>query len=73
LETPSRQPLEVSCMDESTGSSGGVLLMNCVLPHIWHQEERLVSQRWWWVGNVECGALDWDGSLECVGTFKNWN
>jgi hypothetical protein len=54
LETPSRQPLEVFCTDELTGRSAGVLLVNCVPPGVWHQKERfVVSQRRWWVGNVE--------------------
>jgi len=31
----------------------------------------VVSQRRWCVGNVECGSVDREGSLECVGTLKN--
>ena len=33
----------------------------------------VVSQRRWWVGIVDCGCEGWEGSLEYVGTLKNWN
>ena len=31
--------------------------------------QNLVSQRWWWVGNVELERVD----RECIGTLKIWN
>ena len=41
--------------------------------HCFYWVPAVVSQRRWWVGIVDCECEGWEGSLEYVGTLKNWN